>query len=68
MSEQRTAAQHNDPREACRRILWDLARSFEANTPCRCADVEGWITATGHKHECPVNQAVRLDLAKAGIV
>jgi hypothetical protein len=55
-------------REAMRAIVRDLARTFEGLYPCKCADLPGVPTATGHRDQCPVDTATREDLARSGIV
>jgi hypothetical protein len=59
-------------KEVAQGILRELARSFERDYECTCkplcAPYTPPLTATGHKQGCPVDDAVRLDLAKAGII
>lgn len=58
----------DEDRQLVQSLLKDLARTFESEHRCECASIIGPITATGHKQDCPVDDAVREDLARAGIV
>ena len=58
-------------REQCIGLIRDLAIAFEGEHPCKCPALhtpDNPKLATGHVRGCPVDEAVRLDLARAGIV
>jgi len=58
-------------KEQCIGLISDLAVAFEGQYPCKCAELhtpDNPKLVTGHVQGCPVDEAVRLDLAKAGIV
>jgi hypothetical protein len=57
--------------EECIDLLRALAVTFEGTTECHCPRLhtpDNPRTATGHVDGCPVDEAVRLDLARGGIV
>lgn len=52
-------------------IIRQLATAYEGKYQCKCAElhtIQNPKTATGHVWGCPVDDAVRWDLASAGIV
>ena len=51
-------------REGMRDLLRDLAGTFEGLHHCKCTDLPGVPTATGHRHQCPVDTATRGNLAE----
>lgn len=56
--------------QQCLDLLRALAVTFKGTVPCKCAELhtpDRPKTSTGHVWGCPVDDAVRLDLAKAGI-
>ena len=62
------AASVHEEIEDMRTLLRAFAKTFEHEHPCGCAQIPRALTATGHKQGCPVDDAVRLDLARMGIV
>jgi hypothetical protein len=60
-----------DPRDECLGLIRDLAVAYDTPGMCRCAELHTPSNpklATNHVHGCPVDEAVRYDLACAGIV
>jgi hypothetical protein len=54
----------SDSVEDLRCMLRAYTRTFEHEHKCRCEELGGRETVTGHKHGCPVDEAARLDLAR----
>lgn len=57
--------------QECLDLIRNLAVAMEGNVPCRCDKLHTMNnpkTASGHVNGCPVDEAVRYELASCGVV